>query len=328
MVLRFGLAIGEAALTPSVYSMIGDLMDADRRGPAAILYNAVGMLGASSAYVIGGAALAWIATWPASAFGGLAEWRLMFFLVGVPGLALAIVFGLVAREPPRRGAATTTARPSLADVLRYAKRQGWLYYGLFLGGGAVQLATNAFLTWSPTYMSRNFGMGIAEAGRWFGTYNIVALVGGTVLVPLIGRRLGRWRSDGPVLVSIAGAGLSAMLCVAAVLQSTPQGFLACMVAGVFLATGAANNLLAMVHLITPSDMRATFVALLLIAISTLSLGIAAPLVAAIASGVSADGSGLGVGMGVVAGGGGLLGAVLFSAARGAFSRYVATEGDR
>lgn len=35
--------------------------------------------------------------------GGFADWHIVFFIVGVPGLLLAILMALTIREPERRG---------------------------------------------------------------------------------------------------------------------------------------------------------------------------------------------------------------------------------
>lgn len=53
IVLRIGLAIGEAALTPAAYSMIGDLFAPHRRTLAASIYSGIGNAGAFASFILG-----------------------------------------------------------------------------------------------------------------------------------------------------------------------------------------------------------------------------------------------------------------------------------
>lgn len=307
VVLRVGLAVGEAALVPAVFSLIGDLLPENRRSFGATIFNACGMAGASGAYIIGSAAIA--ATYAVQLdgyFATLKIWQAVFFIVGAPGLVLALILLAFAKEPVRRRAPNDVSDTSFAGVLRYARSQGWLYPGLFLGAGCLQWGTNGFLAWTPTYLSRAFGVSIVDAGKMFGSTNLVAFVTGSLIVPTLGAWMARRRSDAIVLITIIAAVLSSLLYVAAVFQSSPTAFLVCTFLASFTAVGGASNVVASIHLFTPPQMRATLTAAMLVCLTTIALGIAPPLVGGLSGKFGTGRAALGVGLGAVA----ALGAVI------------------
>lgn len=323
VVLRIGLAVGEAALVPAVFSLIGDLLPKNRRTFGAALFNAFGMAGAAGAYLIGSLAIGF--TYAIQANGHFVDfriWQAVFILVGLPGLLLALVFASVAKEPVRATTASDIEAASFGDVLRYARGQGWLYPGLFLGAGCLQWGTNGFLAWSPTYLSRAFGLSIVEAGRLFGVTNLIAFIGGSLVIPLIGGWIGRSRRDGVILVTATCALLSSLFCVAAVLQPSPFGFLLCAFVGLFSAVGGASHVIASVHMLTPAGMRATFIAALLICLTTIALGVAPPAVGALSSHFGSGKGALGVGLGIVSAVGGSIAIALLLRARARILLYL------
>lgn len=316
LILRIGLAVGESALVPAGYSIIGDALPPHRRTLGATVFNVFGMAGAAGAYIITSAAISLTYELHSDGFlTGFRVWQAVFILVGLPGLVLAGLLALIGREPARSSAAGEKDAASLIDVLRFARAQGWLYPGLFLGAGCVQLATNAFLAWGPTYLSRAFGLSIVEAGRIYGIYNVGAFVSGSLAVPAFGAWLGRRRHDAVVIIGVTCAVLAGIFCVAAVFQSNPFSFLVCVFVGLFFAMGGAGNMLTMLHFFTPSRMRATLVALSLICLTTIALGVAPPLVGAISTNFATGDAALGLGLGVVAALGTTLSLLFFLAAR-------------
>lgn len=324
VLLRIGLAVGEAVLTPATYSLIGDVLPPERQGLAASIYNACGMFGASGAYIVAAFAIGWIyAIEPSGELGGLRLWQVIFIIVGVPGLVLAALFALVAREPARRATARAGSAITLRDVWRHATSHSRLYFALFLGAGCLQIMTNAYLAWGPTFLLRTYGMPLAEAGRTYGLFNMLALVGGTILVPMLTRRLKR--PDALPVVSAACGVAGGLFLLAAPVQSTPTGFLVLAWAGLFLAGGGGNNVLAAIHSIVPSTMQATMTALLLICMSTLALGVG-PLAAAFFAGL-AEGAGnpLALGLMAVCAIAGLTGVMLFAVARAPVATWIAAN---
>lgn len=325
--LRIGLAIGEAALGPATFSLIGDILPPNRRTLGGAIFNSFGMAGASGAYIIGSAAISFTDAVQSEGFlTGLRAWQAMFIIIGLPAVLLGLIFAMVAKEPASAAVADDVEAPSFLDVLGYARSQGWLYAGLFLGAGCMQMGTNGFLAWTPTYLSRAHGMTIVDAGRIYGFYNLAAFVGGSMIIPLLGVWVGRYRRDGIVWVGAACATASSLFCVMAVLQSSPSSFLLCAFLGLFFSVGGASNAVSSLHMFTPSRMRATLTAAMLVCLTAVALGVAPPLVGALSSSFGTGKAALGVGLGLVAALGGLMAILLLFAARKRVLLYLATAG--
>ena len=280
--LRFGLAIGEAALTPAAFSLLTDAFPPRRQMLAGTLFSASGMVGASLSFAIGAGVIG--ATESLASGLGIASWRLTFAVVGLPGFVLAALFAIVAREPTRTRDATPV---SLGEVLKYLRARSRLYGGLF-GGAAAQMLSYAVIAWSPALLQRNYGLDIKDAGLLLGAANVFAAVGGTLIVPTVLRLLAvhHPRAAGAVPFIAVVTGIALVL----IALRMPQvaGFLIVNALGGFLINGAVNAIIVLVQPIAPPTMRATFTALLLICISSIGLGIGPPLAAAIAGSRGGD----------------------------------------
>jgi MFS family permease len=275
-VLRFGLATGEAALTPAAFSLLTDAFPPHRRMLAGTLFSASGMAGASLSFAIGAGVIGLADGWASGA--GIASWRLTFIAVGLPGFLLAALFAVIAREPVRIGEA---AAVSFGAVLRHLGAHARLYGGLFGGAAAAQMLSYAVVAWSPALLQRSFGLDVKEAGLMLGVANVFSAVGGTLIVPTVLRHLAARnpRAAGAVPFTAVVAGIALVL-VALHLPSV-IGFLVVNALGGFLINGAVNAIIVLVQPIAPPAMRATFTALLLICISSIGLGVGPPVAAAI-----------------------------------------------
>lgn len=288
--LRIGLAVGEAALTPSVFSMIGDMFPARDRRRAASIYSAFGMLGAGGGYIMGGLVISWLGSSFDPANSDFRLWQLVFISVGVPSLVLTVIFALVVREPARQGRPEDES--SMAHLLAHFAREKGLFSSLILGAGLCQIPAYAMIAWMPNTLERGFGLSSASSGLAFGSLAILATVGGTLTLPwLTDRLVGRWQAAAPARVS----GLAALSAAAAMLLAgTVSGllpFLFVVGFSLMMLAGSTNNILAAFQHLVPAQMRATFAALCLLSITLLGLGIGPPAFAAINSLIGPAGQG-------------------------------------
>jgi MFS family permease len=294
VMLRIGLAIGEAALTPTTYSLIGDLFPAHRRALAASIYSAVGQAGAYGGFIIGATVLHLVdSVVTGTNESAFKSWQLAFFAVGIPSIAVAVVFVLTTREPPR--ASQSAQAPPLREVGRYLRNTRRLYLGLFGGAGLLQAVSYSWNAWGPEYIRREFSWPIQHAGWAFGMAGVIATSAGTLLIPAIARRLeSRGRPDAVALTSMGGVIAGSILTIVAVAQSSPIVFLILLAASLFFTAGATNNVVVAVQTLAPNRMRATLVAGVLICITLLGLCIGPPATAWMATAISPQGHGLGL----------------------------------
>ena len=174
---RIGVGIGEAGCSPPAHSMIADYYPADQRATALGIYS----LGIPFGIMFGLFAGGWI-----NEFFG---WRAAFFIVGLPGIVLALVVRFTLREPPRgmaEGRADSTDQPGVGETLQYlwAKKS---FRHMSFAAALTAFVGYGFITWAPSFLTRSFGMGTGEIGTWFGL--ILGIPGG------IGIALGGYLAD-------------------------------------------------------------------------------------------------------------------------------------
>jgi MFS family permease len=187
--LRMGVGVGEAALSPSAYSLLTDYFPPRRRATAMSIYSMGIFIGAGVAAILGGFVVGWAkgrAGWTIPLLGDVRSWQIVFFAVGLPGLLLAR-FMYTFAEPVRRGGRTQTRSVPLRELFTYVKDNRKTYLSHHLGIAFVTLAGNAAIAWVPTYFVRHHHWTAAEAGKGFGI--VTALAGSLGIVS------GGWLAD-------------------------------------------------------------------------------------------------------------------------------------
>ena len=101
---RIGVGIGEATLSPTTTSLLGDYFPREDLPLAISIFQAGPIVGTGIAFVIGGMVLQLVGESPPLVlpyFGELAPWQQTFVYLGLPGILLSVMI-LVIREPSRR----------------------------------------------------------------------------------------------------------------------------------------------------------------------------------------------------------------------------------
>lgn len=182
LMVRVVVAVGEAGCIPPAQSLIADYFTRAERPRATSRYMLGYPLSAVVAYFLAG--------WLNEHYG----WRVTFIVLGLPGLALALLAWLTLREPRLRSEASSAAselhgarnagdpdqrpaHPTLREV--YATlwasatfRHLLLAWSimLFFGYGTAQ--------WKPAFFIRSFGLQTGEVGTWFAViYGLSGLLG-------------------------------------------------------------------------------------------------------------------------------------------------------
>ncbi len=260
---RIGVGVGEAAGSPPSHSMISDYFPPERRATALSIYAQGIYIGAMIAYLGGG--------YLKESF----DWRTAYFVVGVPGLALALLVRLTLREPTRGYWEPETTRPheeGLAHVLRtLAARRSFVF--LAIAASCQSLSGYAFLTWSPTFLGRVHQMGGLEIGTWLGL--IVGIGGslGAYLGGVIGDRLGardaRWYMFLSAIVSVVGVPFA----LGFLLIGDALPALLCFIPFYVVGAMYVGPLWSMTQSLVSPSMRATASAILLFILNLVGLGL-------------------------------------------------------
>ncbi len=155
---RIGVGIGEAAGSPPAHSLIADYFPPERRATAFSIYNMGINVGIMFGFFAGG--------WINEYFG----WRQAFLVVGLPGVALALVVRFTIREP-ERGATEPMASDEDAEPPMVVFRFLWSlrsFRHLAIAGGLQAFAAYGFIQWAPTFLRRVHELGSGEAGTYLG----------------------------------------------------------------------------------------------------------------------------------------------------------------
>lgn len=156
VLLRIGVAIGEAGASAPSVAMISELYPPNLRARALAIFG----LGPSLGAVLG------------IGFGGvLAElygWRATFIIVGAPGVVIGLLFIMTVKSPKL----TASATPGIMQdgMLRTAVTllkipSLWL---IVAAGGSAAIAGYAIQIWTPSFIIRSHHLTIQEAGMLMG----------------------------------------------------------------------------------------------------------------------------------------------------------------
>jgi predicted MFS family arabinose efflux permease len=190
---RIGVAGAEAATTPTAHALISRIYQPERRALALAMFSVGVSIGSLLGLTLGG----WI--------NDLANWRVAFFIVGLPGLVIAFIAWRTLPEIPRLGDSGVDA-PRFFATMRYlfglrSFRHMALACSLYACGS---YAMNVF---ASAFFIRVHGLTTAQAGLSFGIAfglggGLGTFVGG-VLADSLGKRDPRWRQLIPAIGQFA-----------------------------------------------------------------------------------------------------------------------------
>lgn len=178
-VARTVVGVGEASLSPTAVSLIGDLFPRDKMATPMGVFSTGFYLGGGAALVIGG----WIASLFAGrevvAFpliGDVAPWQATFLVAGLPGILVALL--AFAISDPRPAPAHLQAHRTPAEqrhLLPFMREHRRVIGFAFSAFGLSALVGYAITSWTPAFFMRTLGWSAAEVGATFGT--VIALSG-------------------------------------------------------------------------------------------------------------------------------------------------------
>jgi len=254
---RAVVGVGEASFTTLAPTIIDDLVPTARKGRALAVFYLAAPLGGALGYLVGGMV---------EAHHG---WRAALFVAGGPGLVLALVCLLIAepaRKPRTEQASVVRDLRALVAIVVYRKA--------VLGFCAYSAAIGAFSFWAPKFLYARYGLDLAVANFRFGLITVVAgvlatLVGGA-WADAVERKVGASGGEaaslrGLLRICALASAVGAPLAVVCFLSPSAGGFFAGISAcifSLFLITSPVN---AICLRAVPSELRASAMALMVLA---------------------------------------------------------------
>ena len=168
---RLMVGVGEATLGPAALSLLSDYFPARMRATAQSVYASGIAVGGGLAFFLGGL------------IAQTQGWRWAFYLLGFPGLGLALLVFMLREQP--RGASEAAAAQSSGDWRLLLKTPAYLY--LCLGYALIGLASNNLGIWATTFYVRVHHFSLMTIGT--AAFVISAVIGVPAMV------LGGYLSD-------------------------------------------------------------------------------------------------------------------------------------
>lgn len=278
VLIRVGVGIGEAGCMPPANSLIPDYFPRAERPRAMGTY----LLGGSLSLILG----YFLAGWLNQLFG----WRVMFMLIGLPGVVLGILSWATLDEPrlsKAKGAggegavsmdrAVTEVRltgsgPSMAEVVRtlWASRT---FRHLLMEFSVAYFFGYGLLQWIPAFFIRSYGFATGALGTWLAlTYGLTGLIGtywGGVWASRYagGNERLQFRVITGALVGLA------LIWSALFLTSNVHVDFALLGIGVLGGATMNGPVFAAIQALVPADMRATAIAVIYLFANLIGMGL-------------------------------------------------------
>ena len=279
---RLGVGVGEAGGVAPAYSIIADYYPSEKRARALSIYSLGIPIGASMG-ILGGALLA-----------EYVGWRTAFITVGIAGIAVAPLFKLTVKEPPRGqfDGRTANVKPaSIGEVLRTISRKP-SFWTMSLGAACSSMMGYGLLFWLPSFFSRSFGDALPGfftwlpgwavpnepspllfAGYFFGGIVLVGGMAGIWLGGVLGDKFGAKHKGAYALVPAIAFTITIPLCLVGLLvDSLPVVFLAFLIVQALSVVWLGPVVAAFQHLVGP-NMRSTASAIFLFINNLVGIGL-------------------------------------------------------
>lgn len=262
VLVRIAAAIGESGGKPPTYSLLGDYFpEATARTRAMSIYMMGGPLAVLASFIVGG--------WLNELYG----WRATFFLMGIPGVILAILVKSTITEPrARNGYRQEKPASTLRTVLITLWRQRSLRH-LCLALTVIYTIAQGMAPWYAAFMVRSHGMGTRELGIWLGLSISLGGCAGALTGGYVASRWFRGNERGQMRLSAVVVAML-MPCYLAFL-TLPQKHAALIVLfpimiAMFVFQGPVY---ALMQRLVVDEMRATMLAVVLMLANLIGMGV-------------------------------------------------------
>jgi predicted MFS family arabinose efflux permease len=264
LLARIGVGIGEAGSTPQSHSMISDMYAPHERARALGFYSLGVTFGGMFGALIGGyVSVHW-------------GWRTAFFVVGAPGILLAVIVLLTVPEPPRLNqiakAAGSNAWKEMGEGFKFiwaspACRHviAGLTLTAFVGYGAG--------FFGPAFLERVHGIPRDQIGLILGPIGGLVAGAGVIAGGYFADKWGKSDARWTAWVVAAGKLAAFPLILAYYLTADVWIALAFLLPGSFFGAFYLGPAFAMVQSVSPPAMRATTAAISLFILNLVALGL-------------------------------------------------------
>jgi MFS family permease len=273
LLIRVGVAVGEAGCLPPAHSLIADYFTRAERPRAAAIYMLGSSLGVALGYFVAG--------WLNEFYG----WRATFLNLGWPGLVLALLTWYTLKEPRRstqKAERRADARvhppvlrptePSLREVYRTLWTSSTFRHLLFCFS-VISFFGYGIGQWQAAFFIRSFGLKTGELGTWFA---LIYGVGGLAGTYLGGEWAARYAANNERLqlrTMAAAFGVFGLVSSLIYISSNRYWAFGTMALAVIGISGVIGPLFATIQSLVPDRMRALSIATIYLFANLIGMGL-------------------------------------------------------
>lgn len=286
LLARAAVGIGEASYATISPGFLSDYFKPNKRAIAFGIFFTAVPLGQAFGYILAGTLS------PPEVLG----WRHTLFVVGIPGLFMAVAAHFL-REPergkldaaPTHSHSLTPTSGSLIDSYKLLAKN-YYYIIATLGYSAVTFALGALSYWGLEMLVSSKGMEKGPASVKLGIYVTLGGLIGSLLGGWLGDRLLKRIKGGYFLICGTSAALSAIPLTITLSSPDPNIFFPAIFVTVFLFFLGNGPVNAIIVSVVPANIRATAVATTILAIHVLGDALSQPLVGIISTWITKQGA--------------------------------------
>ena len=263
LLARIGVGLGEAGGSPPSHSMISDYFPPEHRGKALSFYSAGIYVGILFGFAFGGVL--------AEQFG----WRMAFLVVGLPGIALALVLVMVLKEPMRGrwdDAETNQTKADFKETLNFLWRRKSFWFAA-LGTALMAYASYGNGNFFPSFLYRVHGMGLAEIGYTLALVSGITGATGTFLGGFFADKFGQHDKRWYLWVPMWGALIHIPLAIFVLITPNVNALIGVLILSNISGAMYLGPCIAISHFLVPAHMRAMTSAILFFVLNMIGLGL-------------------------------------------------------
>lgn len=170
LLARIGVGIGEAGGTPPCNTIVADYFPPDRRAMA------------MTVFALGAPIGAWLGADIAAYIAHDHGWRAAFYVLGVPGVLLAVLIMVTIKEPPRGRYDKPDPEPAppVMEVVRFWWSQKAAVHGM-IGSGLSALWGWGLMWFTPAYIERFYNLDVGDGGKLLGPIYLWGGIGASLV---------------------------------------------------------------------------------------------------------------------------------------------------
>jgi len=276
---RLGVGVGEATLSPAAHSLLAASFPREALGKATSLYSVGVYLGAGFAYLVGGAAIQYVASLGEISIpllGVVKPWQVAFMVVAFPGIFVAGLF-LLLKEPVREIQAGSHRRISISEkggFVSLLKERRRFYFAHMVGFAMFLILGQGYLAWLPTFFMRTFSWEAGDVGLVMGLVILIAGTAGALSTGLcVDYMYKKGYVSGAMWISAVIAGATTLFAVAAPLVNNEVTAVVLMIPTIFLLSAPWGVAVAAIQGVTPEHYRGRLAALYVFSVNITGMAV-------------------------------------------------------